>query len=149
MWRDLFGKKEHYRRLERMYQKADIHRVTECTIAVSKGRAEVILPANDRWAQQAQALNGAMYFKAMDAAAFFAASSVVREVNVQTTSFSLNFLRPVAPGEIRAVGRLIRVSKDELVAEAEAFNGEGQLVARGNGTFVRGKVQLGPEGGYE
>ena len=149
MLRELFGRKEHYRRLERMYQKGDIHRIADCRIEVSKGRAEVVLPANERWDRKSQALNGAMYFKVMDAAAFFAASSVERKVYVQTTSFSLNFLRPVASGEIRAVGRLVRVSKSELVAEAEAFNRDGQLVARGSGTFVRGKIQLGPEVGYE
>ena len=140
--------KTHYRRLENMFASAPIHQLVQATIRVDKGRAEVVIPVQERFFHAAGALHGAIYFMALDNAAFFAANSLVSEAFVLTSNFNTYLLRPISKGRIKAVGNVVARSRTQIVAEAAAFNDEGKEIARGSGIFVPGKTALGPEIGY-
>ncbi len=139
----------HYRRLERMYASAPINRFFQPTIRVGEGVAEVVVTVRPDFYHAAHSLHGSVYFKSLDDAAFFAASSAVEEVFVLTVTFNVVLLRPVAEGVITAVGRLVNRSRSLLVAESELRDAGERLLARGSGTFMRSSSPLGPAMGYE
>jgi len=90
-----------------------------------------------------------VYLKALDDATFFAANSLVREVFVLTAHFQIDLLRPVVAGELRAVAKVTESSERRITAEGELFDAEGNLVARGKGSFARSKIPLTPAVHYE
>src|SRR5262245_9219858 len=98
---------EHHRRLERLYAAAPITQWYGTRILIGDGQTEVRLPTRAEFHHAAHAVHGSVYFRALDDAAFFAVNSRVREVLVLTVSFTVHFARPVATGELWAVGRLL------------------------------------------
>ena len=135
---------EHFRRLERMYASAPINRWFAPVLTVSSGAAEVLIPLRPEFHHAAGATHGAVYFKALDDATFFAANSLVKDVFVLTASFELELLRPVVAGTFRAVARVTERGERRIVAEGELFDGDGNLVARGKGRFARSAIALSP-----
>ena len=138
---------DHYRRLERMYLSAPVNRSYSPTIEISEGRAIVEFEVGEKFFHAAKAVHGAVYFKALDDSAFFAANSLVSDSFVLTVSFNVYFTRPVSDGTMRAEGRVVSRSKSLVIAESVLFNGDRE-VARGSGTFVPSKIELTEELGY-
>lgn len=133
---------EHHRRLERIYLAAPVNRLYEPTIAVGDGTAEIGIPVNPAHFHGGGALHGSVLFKLLDDAAFFAATSRLKDELVLTASFHVHFLRPVREGRVKAVGRLVGRSRRLFVAEAVAVDERGREVARGSGTFLPGGIAL-------
>ena len=138
----------HYRRLEHMLASAPISQLAGVNMTVSKGRAEIMIPVQERFFHAAGALHGAIYFMALDNAAFFAANSMVRDVFVLTTSFNIHLLRPISSGHLRAVGTLVAQTRRQLIADAVAYDDRGREIARGSGVFAPSKIPLSPDIGY-
>jgi len=139
----------HLRRLERMYHGDSSNSYYEPRLTVGAGWAEVVIPVQEKFFHAAGAVHGSIYFKALDDAAYFAASSEVEDVFLLTASFNLYLLRPVTRGELRARGTLIHHAARLLVAEARLVDGEGKEAARGSGTFVPSKIPLSTKIGYD
>ncbi|GAB3196808.1 uncharacterized protein (TIGR00369 family) [Pontibacter aydingkolensis] len=134
---------QHYHALEHLYQSASIQEtISGSTINISHSRAEITLPVIPAYHHGAGAMHGALYFKFLDDAAYFAVASVVRDVFIVTSSFQLNLLRPVSSGEVKAVGILRSIGKTFYIAEATLYNDKGKEVAFGTGQFVRTAQQL-------
>ena len=133
---------EHYRRLERLYRRAPTNGYFQPRIEVGDGVARVIIEVRPDLFHAARAVHGAVYFKALDDAAFFAVNSRVEECFVLTSSFNIYLLRPVSGGEMIAEGRLVHASRRWFVGESKLLDGEGRVLARGSGTFVRSKIDL-------
>lgn len=140
---------EHFRKLERMYASAPINRYFAPKIKISEGSAEVTIPVRPDLFHAAGAVHGAVYFKALDDAAFFAANSVIEKVFVLTVSFNSYLLRPISEGEMTATGRLVHHHPRLMVAESVVADSNGRQIARGSGTFVPSRIRLTPEIGYE
>lgn len=138
----------HFRRLERMYALAPCNHYFQPTLLVSEGRAEVVIPVRTDFFHTAHAVAGAVYFKALDDAAYFAVSSLVQDVFVLTANYTVYLTRPVSQGEIRAVGRVVHRSKNLFIAEAELVDHDSRQVGRGSGSFMRSTLPLSPEVGY-
>jgi uncharacterized protein (TIGR00369 family) len=128
---------DHYRKLERLYASAPINDYFRPELRVSEGQAEVTMPVRPDFFHAAQAIHGAVYFKALDDAAFFAVASLVTDVFVLTVTYNVYFTRPVSEGTLRAVGRVVHRSKHLFLAEAELFTADGKQAARGSGSFMR------------
>lgn len=141
-------KSDHYRKLENMMHSAPIVRLTGARVCIEEGRAEILLPVKEDLYHAAGALHGAMYFLALDNAAFFAVNSLVEDVFVLTASFTLYLERPVAGGRIRAVGNVVSQSKSQYIAESVMYDDENREVARGSGVFMKSKIPLTPAIGY-
>lgn len=140
---------DHHRRLERMYlTRATINEYFRPEISVGDGTAEIRIAVRPDFFHAAGAVHGAVYFKAMDDAAFFAANSRVEEVFVLTTGFSLHLLRPVTEGVLVATGKLVNATPRLLIADAELTDDRGRLVARGTGSFMPSRIALASIPGY-
>jgi len=139
----------HYRKLENMMHSAALVSLTGARVKISERTAEITLPVKREFFHAAGALHGALYFMALDNAAFFAVNSVVEDVFVLTTSFTIYITRPVSQGVIRAVGRVVNSSRTQHIAESVLYDGEGKEIARGSGVFVRSKIPLNEAIGYK
>lgn len=142
------GDQDHYRKLERMYHNAPCNAYYRPHLRVEHGRAELRIEIRPEMHHPGGAAHGAVFFKALDDAAFFAVNSLVRGTFVLTTSFNLHLFHPVATGEIRAVGEVVSTSSRLYVAEAVLYDAQGQEIARGSGTFLPSRVPLTAEMGY-
>lgn len=139
----------HFRKLERMYASARINDYFRPVLRVSEARADVEIPVRPDFFHAAHAVHGAVYFKALDDAAFFAVSSLVEEVFVLTISFNLYLTRPISEGAFHATGRVVHRSRQLFIAEAELLDSQSRQIARGSGSFMRSAIPLTPAVGYE
>ena len=139
---------EHHRKLERMYAAAPINGWFQADLRVDHRRAVVHIPLRPEFQHSAGATHGCLYFKAMDDAAFFAANSIVEGVFVLTADFQLKLLKPVVSGSIRAVGEVTSEDARRIYAKADLFNDQGELIGRGEGSFAKSQIPLGPEVHY-
>lgn len=139
----------HFRKLERMYQRAPINEDGGATLTVTEGAATLDVPISSESYHPLGAVHGAVYFKALDDAAFFAANSLVADVFVLTTNFNLHLERPVSEGAIHAEGRVVNDNPNQLIAEAIAHDDAGNELARGSGTFQKSTAELTADIGYK
>ena len=139
---------EHFRSLERMYAAAPINEFYHPILEVRAGEAVIEIVANEKLHHAAGAVHGSVYFKMLDDAAFFAANSLETEVFVLTTSFTTYLTRPVSSGTMRSVGRVVNHNKSQFIAEAIVYDEKNNEIGRGNGIFVRSKLQLKDAAGY-
>ena len=132
----------HYRALEEMYKAAPINEIYRPAIIVSEGYCEIEIDVGPKFYHAADAVHGSVYFKMLDDAAFFAANSLEPVVFVLTTSFTTYLTRPVSEGRIKSVGQVVNQNSSQFIAEAVLYNADGKELGRGNGVFVRSKIQL-------
>jgi len=132
-----------------MMHSAPIVKLAGARVEISQGQAEIALPVKRDLFHAAGALHGAMYFLALDNAAFFAVNSLVEDVFVLTVSFNIYLLRPVDQGVIKAIGKVVNSTKTQYLAESVLYDSGNREIARGSGVFVKGKVRLTPEIGYK
>lgn len=139
---------EHLRKLERMYRSARCNGYYRPRIAISKGRSEVSLEVREDFFHSAGAVHGAVLFKVLDDAAFFACNSLVEDCCVLTVHFDIQLFRPVSEGVLRAVGEVMSRSRRLSFAQSRAFDEREREIARGSGTFHKSRIPLSPEMGY-
>jgi len=141
---------EHYRKLEKMYLEANIQkRLFETTsIKIEEAKTSISIEIDERYYHALNAVHGAVYFKLLDDACFFAVNSIVTDVFVLTTSFNLNLVRPVQHGKLRSEGLVKFSSKNLFTAQATLYNKRGKEIVFGTGNFAKSKVALSPEIGY-
>lgn len=139
----------HYQRLEKLYHSANIQQFIDGSqIQVQHQTAEITLPVQPKYNHGANAMHGALYFKLLDDAAYFAVASVVQDVFIVTSSFQINLVRPVTGGTIRAVGKLRTIGKNLFVAESTLYNEQGKEIAFGTGQFMKTNQPLSSLQGY-
>ena len=139
---------DHFRRLERMYLAAPANEYFRPEFQIDDGTAEVRLAVRPDFFHAASAVHGSVYFKLLDDATFFAASSLVDDVFVLTASFNIYFLRPISSGSMRARGTIVSRSRRLLIGEGVLVDDEDREIARGSGTFMPSKVPLDQKLGY-
>jgi len=140
---------EHYIKLESMYSAAPINDFFLPKITVSEGESLIEIEVTEKLYHAAGAVHGSVYFKMLDDAAFFAASSLEKEVFLLTTSFTTYLTKPVSEGKMRAVGKVVNENKTQFIAESIVYNANNKEVGRGNGVFMRSKQLLAETKGYE
>lgn len=136
---------QHYLFLESLYKQAPIvEKLYPATqIQVRNGFARIEWPVEARFHHAAGSLHGSAYFRLLDDAAYFAASSRETDYFLLTASFELHFLRPVSGGELYSEGRVIdQAGSRFILAESRLYNQEGEIVAKGSGTFARSRKPL-------
>ena len=132
----------HHRALEQMYHSAPINQVILHRLTVGEGEATLRWEVDGRFFHAAGSLHGSGYFKMLDDAAFFACSSLEREVFMLTTHFEVELLRRVTGGHLTAEGRVTLQEGSQMEAESELKDEQGRVVARGKGSFVRSRILL-------
>ena len=140
---------EHYRKLENMMHSAPIVKLINARATIGKGSAEIDIPVDLKLFHAAGALHGAVYFLALDNAAFFAVNSLVKDVFVLTTSFTTYMTRPVSEGRIKAVGKVVNVHPRQYIAESVLYDSKDREIGRGNGVFMKSRIRLSEKIGYQ
>lgn len=140
----------HFRRLEEMYLVAKINHAVYhgVKIKIELGEAEIIHTVESQFFHAAKSLHGSVYFKLLDDAAYFAASSVVEDEFLLTTSFQINLLRPVKSGFLRAEGWVEKPGRSVIIAQAVLFDERKRKVAIGQGQFMKSGKLLSETAGY-
>lgn len=131
-----------------MYHSAPANEYFRPRMQIEHGRAEVQLDVRPDFFHAASAVHGSVYFKLLDDATFFAASSLVDDFFVLTTSFNIYFLRPISSGTMTARGTVVSKSTRQLIGEGVIVDDDGKEIARGTGTFMPSRVQLDDRVGY-
>jgi uncharacterized protein (TIGR00369 family) len=137
----------HYRALESMYVNAPINAFFRPAMHVEEGSARVTMHVRPDMHHAAHAAHGAVYFKMLDDAAFFATQSLVTDLFVLTVSFNVYLLAPVTDGQMIATGKVVHRSKRLIIAES-SIELDGKVVARGSGSFMRSATPLDKKVGY-
>jgi uncharacterized protein (TIGR00369 family) len=140
---------EHYIKLENMMHSAPFVQLTGARVSVKKGEARITLPVKKDFFHAAGAMHGALYFLALDNAAFFAVNSLVEDVFVLTTSFTTYITRPVSEGTVKALGKVVNQNRSQFIAESVLYDSNDKEIARASGIFVRSKIPLSDEIGYK
>ncbi len=140
----------HYNKLRNMYLQANINTMIfdTTTCKISQKESEISLNITEKYFHALGAIHGSVYFKLLDDAAFFAASSVVEDVFVLTTSFTINITKPISQGTIKAIGNVRFESSNLIVAESSLYNEDGKEIAFGTGNFAKSKILLKDTEGY-
>ncbi|MBC5772613.1 PaaI family thioesterase [Pontibacter sp. KCTC 32443] len=139
----------HYHLLEKLYHSANIQQFIDGSeLKVQHQLAEITLPVQAKYNHGANAIHGALYFKLLDDAAYFAVASVVQDVFIVTSSFQINIVRPVTGGTLKAIGKVRTIGKNLFVAEATLYNDKGKEVAFGTGQFMKTNQPLSSLHGY-
>jgi uncharacterized protein (TIGR00369 family) len=139
----------HWRALEGLYASAPINSKFESRLEITQeARARITFDVSPDVFHAAGAAHGTIYFKMLDDAAFYAANTLVTDRFLLTTSFNLQFLRPIREGRVTAEGRWVSGRKRVFVAESRLIDGDGEEVGRGTGTFMRSHIPLASLPGY-
>ena len=134
----------HYRHLEAVFAKARINQIhyPSAQLKVTDETAEITLALTPDYHHGMDAVHGAVYFKMLDDAAYFAAQSVVTDHFVVTTGFHIHLMRPVATGHITARGTLRFRSRQLWIADASLLDERGREIACGTGHFAKSQIAL-------
>jgi len=116
---------------------------SQLRIEISDGHAEVSFEVTPDLRHAAGGVHGAYFFKALDDAAFFAASSMVEDVFMLTAELSIQFLRPLTEGRVTSTGRVTKAGKTLFFVDSVVTREDGEEVGRGRGSFTRSKMPLG------
>ena len=142
------GAAAHYRGLESLYAQAPVNRLFRSDIEIREGLARIRFEVDESMFHAAGAAHGTIYFKMLDDAAFYACNSVVTDRFLLTTAFNLHFTRPLKAGPVVAEGRWASGRRRVYVADAQLIDQEGEIAARGTGTFMRSHIALSGLPGY-
>jgi len=141
---------EHYRKLENMYLSAPVNQSMDIEVTISDRETTIIQGIKPEHCHSAGALHGNYYFKCLDDACYFAASSINLEFFVLTVDFHIRLLRPVTPAlkYIKAQGKVVSSTKRLIICEGILWDSKDREIARGTGSFMPGKGRLTDLPGY-
>ncbi len=142
------GAAAHFRALESLYRSAPINRMFASDMEVSEGFVRIRFEVEEAMFHAAGAAHGTIYFKMMDDAAFYACNSMVTDRFLLTTAFNLHFTRPLKAGPVVAEGQWQSGRRRVFVADTRLIDAQGEVAARGTGTFMRSHIALGGLPGY-
>ena len=145
-----FNVKAHHAGLEALFRAAPVNQIIDSQLTIlAEGEARIEFPINPLLFHAGGGLHGVVHYKAMSDAAFYAANSLFTDRFLLTSSFNLTFIKPAAIGPLTAEGRWVSGRKRILIADARLMNGEGEIVARGTGTFAPSAVLLAENKYYQ
>ncbi|TVR41406.1 MAG: PaaI family thioesterase [Cryomorphaceae bacterium] len=138
------NQESHFRFLETMYLRGRVNRevYSGVTILLEEGKAVIEHMVEDRFFHAGQSLHGSVYFKLLDDAAFFAASSLQTEFFILTTSFQVQLIRPVKSGILRAEGVIEKPGSTIVLASSRLYDARNRLCGIGSGQFMTSAMKL-------
>ncbi|MBZ0216541.1 MAG: PaaI family thioesterase [Fimbriimonadaceae bacterium] len=139
---------QHFQALEAMMLRTPFVEKFDCAVCVDEGTAEFSIAITEDLFHGAGGLHGALYFFVMDNAAMLAANSYVIDVCVVTRNFTIQFLKPVSEGRVRATARIIDRRDGHFQVEAILYDSSDREIGRGQGDFVRSRYRLTNTAGY-
>jgi uncharacterized protein (TIGR00369 family) len=115
-------------------------------VDVAAGTIEIGFTADERFVNPGGTVQGGFLAAMLDdtqGPALFAMTNGA--VYAPTIDFTVSFIKPARPGDFVGKGRVVTAGKTIVFTEAELFDAEGDLVARGTFTnrAMRGEVAGG------
>lgn len=89
---------------------------------------------------KARVTHGGILGALVDVAADFMIAAKVG-APAPTVDLRVDYHRAATPGDLKAVGRIIRIGGTFSTAEAEIFDGDGKLIASGRGLYYTGALK--------
>lgn len=134
----------HFEKLEALFLAAPVNReiFKQGKMEVSHGKSRYLWQVQPAFFHGAEALHGSAYFKLLDDAAYFASASLEETYFLVTKSFEIDFLRPVAEGQLMAEGLVLEQKEHAIYTKAQITDEKGKKVGLGKGVFVRSKKLL-------
>jgi uncharacterized protein (TIGR00369 family) len=83
---------------------------------------------------QARVTHGGVLGALIDVAADFMIGAKVG-TPVPTVDLRVDYHRAAAPGNLKAIGRIVRLGSTNSVAEAHVYDEEGRMIASGRGVY--------------
>jgi acyl-CoA thioesterase len=106
-------------------------------VSLGDGVAEARLPMAEHLRNRSQVMHGGAIFSLLDIAMGLACSSSHGfDRRSATLECKINYIRPVAEGEVICRARVLHAGTRTLVVEADVLQGD-KLVAKGQGTFAQ------------
>lgn len=106
-------------------------------VSLGDGVAEARLTMGEHLRNRGQVMHGGAIFSLLDIAMGLACTSVLGfERRSATIECKINYIRPVAEGDILCRARVVHAGSRTLVVEADVLQGD-KLVAKGQGTFAQ------------
>lgn len=113
-------------------------------VELGKGGVKIRMPLRDELLQLQGVVHGGAIASLADSCAVVASWIALGvTVRLSTVEMKLNYLAPARKGPFIGVGRCIHPGKRIQVAEAEIFDGDQQLIAKGIATSTASKWQPG------
>ena len=139
----------HYRKLENAYYTSPNNIFYSPKLKISEGHAEVSFPILKKHYHFFGAAHGAIYFKALDDAAFFSANSLEFQKILLTSNLNVYLSRPIKEGQVKAMGKVVNRTKSTFLAEALLYDSNNKIIAKGIGSFVKSQRLLSEVEGYK
>lgn len=106
-------------------------------VDLKKGWAEMRLSMDRRHKNYFDSMHGGAISSLIDSVVFMALRPYIPpELVLTTVEMKLNYLRPVNHGALRATARIVHWGRRTMLGEADVFNQQGKLVAKGMVTYM-------------
>jgi uncharacterized protein (TIGR00369 family) len=106
--------------------------------SIEPGRARLSLEVKKELLQLQGVMHGGAMATLIDTAVAFAIVSLAEPGDQFTTvEMKINYLAPVRAGRVRADAKLIRNGRRIIVADCDAYDSSGRLVAKALLTYIR------------
>lgn len=140
----------HFEKLSVMYQFANINQThfSQSILRIQFQEAELHWHPVASFHHAMGSPHGAVAFKLLDDAAYFAAQSTEMEFALLTASFQVHFLRPLPDRPLLAVGKLKQKSRNLWISESSLFDDRKKELAFGMGSFMKSSMELRSVKGY-
>lgn len=111
-------------------------------LKIGDGTIEIALPWREEIMSnpKLKSTHGGVLAALIDATADFAIATKIGQP-VPTVDMRVDYHRAATPGDLRAVGRIVRQGGTLTVAETEIYDGENRLVASGRGVYFTGAAK--------
>ena len=111
-------------------------------IGIKKGWAKIRLPFTKKLANGIGVAHGGAIFSPADSAVGMALIGLTdRDENISTLEMKINYLKPLAEGEIIAEARIVHKGTMTAIGDVEVRDGNGNLIAKGLATYAITKKQ--------
>jgi uncharacterized protein (TIGR00369 family) len=128
----------HFAHLQRIYESAPCNKFyPELQMKLEPGRCVLTTPVMHEHFHSGGALHGAVFFKFLDDAAYFACATREPLYFLLTVSYHLKFLRAASEGFMWAEGKWMAEKDNAFVGSSVLYDNKDRVLARGEGVFVR------------
>ena len=121
------------------YLKHPMHNELNMNVELGNKSATIQLTIHESVINLVGILHGAIYFKLIDDACFFAALSARESNFVATSNMTIHYLKPASDGVLIAHAKMITKQGRKYLCECEIKDKDGTIYAYGSGSFIEPK----------
>ena len=104
---------------------------------IKKGWAKIRLPFTPKLTNGIGVAHGGAIFSPADSAVGMALIGLVnKDENISTLEMKINYLKPLAEGEIIAEAKIVHRGTMTAIGDVEVRDGQGTLIAKGLATYA-------------